>query len=55
MRMEAGSFAMFGKPCSARAGSGWNFPSAPESAVKVLMESIAVTLPRDGVEVPVGS
>ena len=30
IRMETGSFERFGKPCSARAGREWNFPSVPE-------------------------
>jgi hypothetical protein len=35
MRIETGNFERFGKPCSARAGSEWKFPCAPEPVVKV--------------------
>ena len=45
--METGSFERFGKPFSARAGREWNFPSVPEPVVKVLIVSIAPTLPRE--------
>ena len=35
IRIETGRRERFGKPCSARAGREWNFPSAPEPVVKV--------------------